>query len=367
MRILWLSWKDLSHPQAGGAEVVAHELAKRLVSDGHSVTFLVAGFANCTQEEMRDGYRIIRTGNRYTVYWHAYRYYKKHLRHTFDLIIEEINTVPFFSRLYAREKKILFIHQLARQIWFYQMPFPFSVIGYLLEPVYLWLLRKHTVITVSDSTKNDLTKLGFSAGNIHIMSEGIQIEPITDLARIQKYSEPTLLSLGAIRPMKRTLHVVKAFEHAKHSLPALRLMLAGDASGPYAAKVLEYITHSPYRDDIEITGRVSTEKKMELMQRAHLVAVTSVREGWGLVVTEANSQGTPAIVYNVHGLRDSVRDDITGLVSKHNTPRELAHALTSLLQNKNQYDTLRKNAWDWSKKITFEKSYADLTNILFPV
>lgn len=62
MNILWLSWKDRNHPQAGGAEVVGAELAKRLAHDGHSVTFITSAFAGAKPEEMLDGYRVIRTG-----------------------------------------------------------------------------------------------------------------------------------------------------------------------------------------------------------------------------------------------------------------------------------------------------------------
>ena len=42
------------------------------------------------------------------------------------------------------------------------------------------------------------------------------------------------------------------------------------------------------------------------MARAHALVVTSVREGWGLVVDEAAAMGTPAIGYDRPGLRDSV-------------------------------------------------------------
>lgn len=38
MRILWLNWKDIRHPEAGGAEVYTHEIAKRLVEKGYEVT-----------------------------------------------------------------------------------------------------------------------------------------------------------------------------------------------------------------------------------------------------------------------------------------------------------------------------------------
>jgi hypothetical protein len=46
VKILWLTWKDKKHPQAGGAEVVNEELAKHLAGDGHEVLFLV-GWGGC--------------------------------------------------------------------------------------------------------------------------------------------------------------------------------------------------------------------------------------------------------------------------------------------------------------------------------
>lgn len=364
MRILWLSWKDRFHPQAGGAEVVAHELMRRLVEHGHEVTLLCAGYQGAVPKEERDGYTIIRVGNRYSVYLHAYRYYRKHLRGKYDRIIEEVNTMPFFARFYARERVFLLFHQLARQVWFYQMPFPFSVVGYALEPIYLWLLRKNTVITVSESTKQDLARIGFLEKNIHIISEGIQLAPAPDLAALEKYPTPTLLSLGAVRPMKRTLDIVKAFEIAKETMPALTLIIAGDCSGAYGTKLKTYAARSRHAADMTVLGKVDAPQRLELLRRSHAIAVTSVREGWGLIVTEANSQGTPAIVYDVHGLRDSVHDGITGLIAKENTPRALAATLHTLLSDPARYEDLRTQAWQWSKTITFDKSYEDLAALL---
>jgi glycosyltransferase involved in cell wall biosynthesis len=50
------------------------------------------------------------------------------------------------------------------------------------------------------------------------------------------------------------------------------------------------------------------------LSRAHIILVPAVREGWGLVVTEANAMGTPAIGYDdVPGLRDSIRHGETGI------------------------------------------------------
>ncbi|MDD4606959.1 MAG: glycosyltransferase family 4 protein [Patescibacteria group bacterium] len=390
MKILWLTWKDLKNPLAGGAEVVNQELAKRLAQDGHEVIFIVGGFDGCAKEEIIDGYKIIRLGGRWTVYWQAYKYYKKNSKDWPDLVIDEINTIPFLAKFYVsprvipascppnrreagiqkkNSKVILFIHQLCRQIWFYQIWFPLNLIGYLLEPIYLWLLNDREVITVSQSTQNDLLKYGFKKDDIKIISEGIEILPLPE-GEIErgwenvKFDQPSILSLGSLRAMKRTLHIVKAFEIAKKEKPDLQLIIAGDSQDKYGQKVLKYIQQSKFKESIKCLGRVSKEKKIELMQKSHLICVTSVKEGWGLIVTEANSQGTPAVVYNVDGLRDSVKNQQTGLVCQQNTPQNLAENIIKLLENKTEYDRLRKNGWQWSREINFEKSYRDFKKAL---
>jgi len=357
MKILWLTWKDRKNPLAGGAEIVNEELAKRLVKDGHKVVFLVAGFENCQKEEIIDGYKIIRLGNRWSVYWRAYRYYKKNLISWADLVIDEINTVPFFAKFYAREKNILFVHQLCREIWFYQMFFPLNLIGYILEPIYIWLISDRKVVTVSESTKNDLMRFGFKKENINIISEGVEIDPVKDFSEVIKFEKPTILALGAVKAMKRTHHIIKAFEIAKNDINDLQLIVAGATEGQYGKKVLKLIEKSKDKDSINYLGKVSMEKKIELMKKSHLLCVTSVKEGWGLVVTEANSQGTPAIVYNVDGLRDAVKNNQTGLVCDKNTSENLSEKIIQILKNPELYKTLQKNGWEWSKEINFEESY----------
>lgn len=370
MKILWLTWKDMRHPQAGGAEVVNEELAKRLVKDGHEVIFLTAMFPGAAREEVRDavpagrqGFSIVRVGGRFSVYWEAYQHYKQHLALWPDLVVDEMNTIPFFAKFYAKQKNILFVHQLCREIWFYQMPFPLSLIGYLVEPLYLWLLNDRETVTVSESTKKDLMRFGFKAEKIHVISEGIELEPVATLAGAEKYPEPTILAHGAVRPMKRTLHILRAFNTIKLSSPTARLIISGDIAGAYGARVLRAVAASPFKKDIEVKGRISDDEKFELLGFCHLLLATSVKEGWGIVVTEANSRGTPAIVYDVDGLRDSVKNGETGIVCAKNTPECLAENILKLLGDV-AYEKLRRNAWEWSKEITFDNAYRQFSEIL---
>lgn len=364
MRILWFTWKDLRNPRAGGAERVNEELIKRLARRGDEVLIVTAGFRGGAREESVDGYRVLRLGSRWTVYGRAFFHYQWHLRGRFDLVIDEMNTLPFFAKFYAREKNILFVHQLCREIWFYEMCWPLSYAGYLLEPLYLRLLRDRQVLTISESTRQDLLGFGFGADRIRIIGEGIDLQPAEDLATLEKYPRPTLLSFGAVRAMKRTDHLVRAFELAKKRCPELRLIVAGDYDNPFGRKVFALARRSPYRADIFFTGRVSRTEKIELMRRSHVLLAASVKEGWGLVVTEANSQGTPAIAYDVDGLRDSVCHGRTGILCRKNTPAEMAASILLMLEENNRYERMRRSAWQESKKVTFENCFAKFERAL---
>lgn len=368
MRVLWITWKDRWHPQAGGAEVLTHELRKRLSYEGHSVTLLTSGYRGAAKRETKDGVEIIRAGiNRYTHPFRATGHYLTRLRNKFDIVIEEVNAAPYFSVLFERTaKRFLFYHHLEREVWLHEAPPPLNLLGYhVIEPMATRALAKSgtPLITVSESTKRDMADYGFNPERTHIISEGIELKPLEDLNGAHKFNRPTMLSLGGVRAMKRTLDQIKAFELAKDFAPELQLKIAGDASGAYGRKVLEYIARSKHAADIDFLGRIDQRDKPKLMRSCHFIAVTSVKEGWGLIVTEAASQGTPAVVYDVPGLRDSVRDNQTGLVTAPH-PQSMANAIANLLKNETEYQRLRRAAWQWSKQITFDQSYKDLKTVL---
>ena len=47
MDVLWFNWRDIKNPEAGGAEIYTHEIAKRLAEKGHSVTVFTSEFKGC--------------------------------------------------------------------------------------------------------------------------------------------------------------------------------------------------------------------------------------------------------------------------------------------------------------------------------
>lgn len=367
MKILIFNWKDCKNPLAGGAEVVTEELLKRLVKNGYQITLLTSRFKGCKSKEIINGYKVIRVGNKWTVYWQAYRYYKKYLKGEFDLVIDEVNTIPFFAKFYVKEKNITLIYQLCRIIWFYQMFFPLSLFGYLLEPIYLYLLNDRYVLTESESTKIDLQRYGFKKHKIFVFPIGLEKKSLSknEFLNQKKERKPIVLYFGSIRSMKRPDQVLKAFEFAKRDIKDLKFWIVGDRnSGSYFQKIMNFIRNSQYKKDITYFGKVDKEKKIELMQKSHIICATSIKEGWGLIVTEANSQGTPAIVYDVDGLRDSCKNKITGLVSKNNSLEDLAKNIIKLIKDKKLYQKYRYNAWIDSQNYTCRNSYEVFANAI---
>jgi len=236
MNVLWFTWKDARHPWAGGAEVVGTELRKRLAQDGHQVKVLTSSVAGAPDRETVDGVEIIRRGSQCSVYWHAYRYYRKNLVGWADVIIDEVNTLPFFCRWFAREPVVMLFHQLCREVWLYQMSFPIKYFGYLLEPLYLRCLRRGPTIAMSNSTKRDLQRCGYNGDQIYVISEGILLKPIDDLSSVRKNSEPTLLSFGSVRPMKRSCSAFASISpnrlHCRNATGSRSVHLPSRASMP---------------------------------------------------------------------------------------------------------------------------------------
>jgi glycosyltransferase involved in cell wall biosynthesis len=346
MRILWFNWKDIQNPEAGGAEVFTHEIMKRLAKSGHEMTLFTSRFKGCQLNENIDGIDIIREGNKYTVYKNGKHYLKAYKEH-YDLVIDEINTKPFFIHRFAREKKVIaLIHQLAREFWFYETKFPLNYVGYYyLEKKWLSNYKNITTVTVSNSTKTDLEGLGFK--KIFVVPPGLNVKALSNVK--EKEACPTVIFVGRLKNAKLPHHALQAFSFVKREMPNAKMWVIGEG---YLRKKLESFKNK----DVTFYGYISDEKKYELLSRAHIILVPAIREGWGLIVTEANAMGTPAIGYDVHGLRDSIRHGDTGITTKGRSPEAMAEETISLLRDSERLSKYSKSALEFSKQFSWDKT-----------
>jgi glycosyltransferase involved in cell wall biosynthesis len=359
LRILILSWRCPSNPQAGGAEAFTFQVARRLVAKGNTVEWFAASFPGARVEETIEGVRFVRAGRQWTVHWRAFMRYRRTLKDRFDVVIDEVNTMPFFTPVWARIPKVMLIFQLAREVWWYESPIPIRALGYAIEPIYLRTYRRCSAITISKSTEQDLRKLGFS-GPITVAPIGIEN---VQIRQHPKASTPTFLYVGRLAPSKRIDQMMHALFYFKQTTGIGQLWLAGSGSERYVGSLIALARHLNLQDNVTFWGRISDNEKHRLMSVAHALLMTSVREGWGLVVTEANACGTPAVVYNVPGLRDSVRSEETGLIVTAR-PRDMSAALLRLTSDPGLYDRLAGEGQRWSQRFSFDKTAETIGHVL---
>ena len=321
MRILVLNWRDLSHPASGGAEVYTEQVLRRWARDGHQVTLFAATVAGRPAEETVDGYRVVRAGNRFTVYREARRWWQRHGRGRFDVVVDETNTVPFLAHEWVDDgaRTIALVHQTCEEIWHRNAPPLLAHLGrYRLEPDWLRRLGRAPIMAVSDSTRDALARFG--AHDVTVVPEGY--EPPPSLPALAKAEEPTAVFCGRMVSYKRPWDVLRAVALARRELPGLRLRMIG--GGPLLDRL-----RAAAPPGVDFLGRVPEDVKLAEMARAHLHLATSVREGWGLVVTEAAAMGTPTIAYDVPGLRDSTRAAGGVVVPPH--PEAMARWMCELM------------------------------------
>jgi glycosyltransferase involved in cell wall biosynthesis len=349
MKILILNRRDIRNPSGGGAEIYTHEIARGLTEQyGCDVTVLACAFRDSEQEEVIEGVRYVRKGNEVTVHLRGFYYVLKN-RSRFDFVIDEFNGIGFFTFFFP--SSILLIHQLYREFWFRELG-ALGVFPYILESVLLRLYKKKLAITVSPSTKEDLDRMGFK--NTHIVMNAIKVFPALP---VRKDGDPVITFLGRLRSTKRPEDAIEIFKKVIEEVPHALLWIIG--RGPEEEKLKLSATGI---DNIVFWGWVEESEKLSLLQRSHLLVVPGVREGFGINVIEAAAAGTPAVGYNVSGLRDSIRHGETGYLA--DSLDEAAIRIVELLTDEKKYIMMSNNCVSYAREFNWQARVSKFWDIL---
>lgn len=360
MKILIFSWRDIKNPKSGGAEILTQELAKRWINKGHQVSLVSTRFPGSKPQEIIEGIKIFRPAKfyQYSLFQYLFylikttKFYKKNLAGKYDLIIDQVHGLPFFTPFYVKEKVILFPLEVAKEIWHYEISFPFSIVGIILEILYIKLFKNFPFLVISPSTAKDLKQMGVK--KTFIITPGISFKP---QKRVPKKSPvPALVVLGRITKMKRIEHVLKTLQLLTKDFPKIKLFIIGRGERKYIQNLKNLSHKMGTGQKVFFSGFVSEEEKQSLLSRAWALISTSVREGWGLVAVEAAACGTPAVVYNVPGLRDCVKNKKTGLICPENSPYELAKEVKKVLTDNAFRKNLSQNALNYSRNFSWDKT-----------
>ncbi len=355
VRFLILNWRDTKHMWAGGAESYVHELAKNLVEKGHQVTIFSGNDGKSKNREVLDGVEVVRRGGFFMVYIWAAIYYVTKFQDRFDIIIDSENGIPFFTPIYSRRPKFLLIHHVHQEFFNDSLRFPMREIAKFLEgKVMPYFYRNEKVMTVSESTKKDVLKLGiFNEENICIVNPGIDIKPV-DKA-IKKTEYPSILYLGRLKPYKNVDIAIKSFKKVLEKFPNAILNIAGEGDCEQSLKDLA--KNLNIEKSVVFHGRVDEEiTKPTLFKQSWVMIQPSSFEGWGITVIEANQMGTPVVASDIPGLRDSVLNGKTGILVRPKSIKQFSHALIKLIKNNDLREKMSLAGVERAKKFNWSEN-----------
>lgn len=353
MNILALNWQDLKNPLSGGAEVHLEELLRRLVRMGHKVTLFCSNYDGGAAQETIEGVRIIRRGSRFNFNFIAPLHLRRLVKNeAFDILIEDINKIPFYTPLYLKIPTLVVIPHLFATTVFREINFILGSYIYLSERPMARIYRGRKFNVISESTAQDLRRRGIPAADISVVHCGIDSERYFHDPAVEKHTIPTIIYLGRLKKYKSVQHLIKALPLVREQIVDTRLQIVG--AGDYMDELKAHAAACGVSGAVEFTGFVSAEEKVERLRRAHVCVCPSMKEGWGLTNIEANACGTTVIAADVEGLRDSVNDGVSGLLYPYGDLNALAEKLISVLRDSETRYKLERGAREWAKQFDWD-------------
>ena len=366
MNILALNWNDLKNPYAGGAEVQLEEVLRRLVKFGHRVTLVCSGWSGCKSEEIIHGVRIVRFGSRYTFNLVVPRHLRRLVKHEqFDVLLEDINKVPFYTPWYLDIDTVVAIPHLFADSIFQETNLVFASYVYMAEKPLISAYRGCKYYVVSESTAQDIIARGVPAADVRVIYNGLDHDDYTYDPSVPKFDRPTVMYLGRIKKYKSIQHLIEAFGRVKKRLPDAQMMVVGD--GDYLPALKAQARTLKLQDDIEFTGFIPQKDKIGRLRRAHVAVLPSTKEGWGLTNIEANAVGTPVIAADAPGLRDSVKHDETGFLFPWGDIDALTERLLQILEDKQLAERLTKGGLRWAEGFSWDTTAREVEALLMEV
>jgi glycosyltransferase involved in cell wall biosynthesis len=354
VRILAVNWLDRANPQAGGAELHFFEIFRRLVERGHEVTLVCSGFPGGASRDTIEGIRIRRYGGRYTFALRGRPAIREALKEAgFDVVVEDINKLPLYTPTLTRLPIYVIVPHLFGVTAFREASWPVAAAVVLSELPIPWIYRRAAFHAISDSTKADLVRRGVAPHQIRVIYPGVDCRWYTPLPQARA-AEPTFLYLGRLKRYKGIATALQAVALLRRRGLEVRLLVVGE--GDDRPRLQSLVRKLDLAGAVTFSGFVSEERKRELMRTAWAVVLPSAKEGWGITNVEAAACGTAALAADRPGLRESVRDGVTGMLFPHGDAESLALAMARLARDRDLVERMGRAARRFAEGFSWDRA-----------
>lgn len=192
-----------------------------------------------------------------------------------------------------------------------------------------------------------IDEVGAPADRTWIIPPGVDLElfaprPTAAAAQTRRRhgldeARPVVVLAGRVQPLKGHELAVRALAEIRAMRGwAPQLVIVGEVtpgSEGFVQQLHLLAEQSGVEHDIRFVGAVPRDELAELLATADLTIVPSFSETFGLVALESAACGTPVLGYRSGGLRESIAEDVSGLLLGTRDPRYWATELANLLEN----------------------------------
>ena len=361
LRVLVLNERDPLHPNSGGAELHVHQVFRRLAAQGYRVTQLVSQGRGTAEHEVLDGIEIRRLGRLRSYYPRvAWTCARETRAGRYDVVVECLNKVPFYSPLYSSVPVLAICHHLFGEVAFHQVAWPIASAVWGAEQLIPALYRKCQVVSISESSRDDLLARGLAPQRVRVSHCGIDhpdLDVDTDSPR-----PPRVAYLGRLEPYKNIDVMLRAMARLGDRFPNAEILVIGRGSARDELAALA--KELGIADRTRFTGFITDEERNQLLLSARVCVCPSEKEGWGLTVIESNATGTPVVATDAPGLRDSVRHGETGFLAETRSVEAFADRIGELLSDDDLATRLSREAFAWSKRFDWDTAAAEMAEAL---
>jgi glycosyltransferase involved in cell wall biosynthesis len=353
-RILFLVWRDTSHPDGGGSEVYVEHMAQWLARQGHDVTIECAAHGNAPADEVRDGVTFRRRGSWLSVYPRGLQYLASRAGRSADVVIDVHNGLPFASPLIRRHNLHVLVHHVHREQWHIIYPGLRGKVGWWIES---WLAprlyRRAPYITVSESSRRDLGKLGVDTDKITVVHNGIDVPHPSRIS--PRSTTPRICVVGRLVPHKQIEHALHVVAELRGRISGLHLDVVGD--GWWSAELRQAADILGVSEQVTFHGHVCDAQRDAIVDASWLMLAPSVKEGWGIAIMEAAARAVPSVAYSSGGgVTESIVDGETGVLVADLD--ELCQQTEQLLGDTEARLTMGKKARERAQSFDWERSAA---------
>lgn len=360
-RVLVLNERDPRHPSAGGAEIHIAEIFGRLASRGYDVTLATSSFPGAPEREDVAGLHVERLGRLRFYYPRvAWKCARDARRGRYDVVVECLNKVPFYSPTYSKVPVLAVCHHLFGQVAFQQVAWPIAASVWTFERFIPPLYRDSLFLTISESSRDDLVERGLPKANIRVSHCGIKRPAIeVDPTVVRR---PRIAYVGRLEPYKNIDVLLRAMASLSSRFPEATIDIIGRGS---ARDSLERLAEElGLAERTHLAGFVSDDDRDRLLANSRVCVCPSDKEGWGLTVIESNAVGTPVVASDSPGLRDSVRHGETGYLVRNRDVNGFAERIAELLEDDALATRMSAAALDWSRRFDWDRAASEMAEAI---